>query len=171
MSEPIVLGIDPSCQSEHTGIALIQGEKVIATSVLPLEGDSAMQRILSMPSKLSALLLQMVGSRQIDAVVIEGQDLHGRGGRHARPGDIVNLARACGVILGVVQQKVNVGTPIYMPAPNKWKGSIPKAVFLERILERVGLDRKNFGRTKDQQEHSIEATGLALYGLDKLAGK
>jgi len=162
LKTPIVLGIDPSCQSDHTGVAVLEGERVLKVSTVPLRGRSVMQRLLSMPSQLSGVLYDVLGTLKPTVVAVEGQDLRAR---HYKPQDIVNLGVAAGIILGVCTNKVDIGTPIYMPKPVQWKGSIPKDVFQKRVLRDLDMKANQFGRTKDQQEHCIEAAGLALWAL------
>jgi hypothetical protein len=69
-----------------------------------------------------------------------------------------------GIALGVIMPRA---TKVYLPLPVKWRGSVPKAILHERILERVGKPPTALQRmTVTERGNVIDAMGLALWAMD-----
>jgi hypothetical protein len=80
----------------------------------------------------------------------------------ADPNDIVELARAVGVIQGTCQ---TLGIPIQLVAPRDWKGSKPKEVMTAQIKTRFN---EVFKRPLKADSHATDAVGMWLNHFDLL---
>jgi len=57
---------------------------------------------------------------------------------------------------------------VLCPIPSDWKGSVPKSIHHKRILARLRVSEEALAHIpKGQQQHVIDAAGLALWAVDR----
>lgn len=82
------------------------------------------------------------------SVAIEAQSLQRQGHRqHKRPQDIVILGNVAGAALGIVAAHIGIDR-VRFPAPELWKGQIPKAVMQARLYDELGWGYEMVGKDK-----------------------
>jgi len=174
----ISLGIDPDLH--HAGVALVRdGKKVIAvrcpTVSSNLRGAEAAVAMAQAMELVLTELFQAYGAP--DVVAVEGQESYL--GSKVKPQDLLNLALAAGVAVGIVRACWSAPR-IEVPRPVTWKGSVPKDIHQKRILRSVGIpfatgekptrilrlpETDGFAGIKPKNMiHVIDAIGLAVWG-------
>jgi len=155
------LGIDPDLH--HAGIALLnsksgEGRLWVAKAPSKLKGEEAN---VAMAQSLRHIVLVLGWVDSVDSVdsveiVIESQKI--RPGTSVNPQDIVMLAQAAGVAVGVLS---GLSDNISLVQPQDWKGSIPKEAHHAVIREHYRIEKGQLG---PHESHLLDAVGLAAWG-------
>ena len=179
----ICLGVDPDLH--NTGWALVEsGDSpvVLAVGVAKVSGRyKGTDAIVRMSKSFySSVLISDLDDP--DLVVVEGQEIY-VGKSKARHSDILSLAQAAGVCLGLLAHCY----PSLLPKPKEWKGEVPKQTHQSRVLqklhgdwtwEKIGSQKDGYCNVtsapshlstlnKTAWKHVIDAIGLACWGLSK----
>lgn len=154
----LVLGADPGCAA--SAWAIYDGAQITATGVL------------TGPQKDRLHIFAGICA-QADLIVVEGQQIYRS---TKQPSAIIKLAQQAGRLAAIADI---YGTPVLMPLPRAWKGTIPKQIHQARLYRRLGWPYKlNKGKTyaypEDRQGHLQshwkdigDACGLAVWGHDQ----
>jgi len=186
-----ILGIDPDLH--HAGIAFVDttagpilgiarstasAKPVIRAVRCPLATGRGYEAVVKMALAMQVALEELFQDwGEPDVAVVEGQESYL--GSRVRPQDLIHLATASGIAVGLV--RAYYGRPrIEVPQPKNWKGSVPKAIHQKRILKAVGIPFEQGsvpprilrlpanvgfeGIAKSNLSHVIDAIGLTLWG-------
>lgn len=100
-----------------------------------------------------------------DYLVVEGQQVYRFGG--SDPNDLLPLAFLAGCVAGRMSR-----SPLVMPKPREWKGSLKKEVFAARIVDALAPAEKavldSVKCAKSLKHNVIDAVGLGLWALGRL---
>lgn len=181
------LGVDPD--SKATGVAVVTGSldlaaapelsriKVAHVACAEVEGMDARRRLpLMVQHAYQEVTICLEATDGVDAIVVEGM-AHRR--NDPRPDNIVQLGVVQGITAGVAAAR-NIEVhgrchEVMMPLPVDWKGTIAKPKHQAELLRRLGLTAdlsRVPGATlvvAQDRTHVIDAIGLALWGLERLA--
>lgn len=106
-----------------------------------------------------------------DLVVVELPEVYP--GLTPRASDIVSLAFIAGRALEKCTREVQAvertKVPELLVLPKQWKGQVPKHIHHQRMFDKYPwLPLAVSGFKKMDQEHVIDAIGLAIYGMEHL---
>jgi hypothetical protein len=147
-----LLAIDPG--KRHCGWAYFQDGQLLGCGVI--EGKD--------PLAVAQNLVEFTDiPLQVDTLVIENQQVYG-GRIKTDPNDLLPLAQCVGAIRALVPCEKFLN-----PTPVTWKGTVPKAIFTERIeaglseSERQLVDSAKL--TKKYRVDCLDSIGLAKWAL------
>lgn len=87
---------------------------------------------------------------------------------HPRPGDIVDLAFAAGVVKGLVQAHWSYAK-IVEHLPVQWKGNVPKPIMAKRILAKLDPNEvARIQRVGYKDHNTLDAIGIGLFALKRI---
>lgn len=115
-----------------------------------------------------ATTLDVASWRRSHALVIEGQRF--RDTSRARPQNVIDLAFDAGRITGQYRGEV-----VHIADPQMWKGTVDGKIMIGRIVKRLDaaeltvLERTLSGLKKAQHEHVIDAIGIGLWSVGRMA--
>ena len=134
VGSPVVLGVDPDTQA--TGLALLQGEKVL------MVGLAAIDRHLEPRPRgkdAAGLMAAIVGwkIRNVfkghEYAVVEFPQVYK--GKKVDPNNLTLLAAVSGAVCAAVGH-----FHVHLTYPTEWKGQTPKSIHQKRILKRIGWE-------------------------------
>ena len=100
------------------------------------------------------------------AAAIERQKL--RPGREKNPNSMMGVQAVFGMALAAMMARRYNKDRVLCPIPSDWKGSVPKPIHHKRILARLKVSEDALAHIpKGQQQHVIDAAGLALWAADQ----
>lgn len=175
-----VLGFDPDIH--HCGWAIVHEFLPIEVGLIKLRGlkkdwpggyEATEQMCVRVGESLAARFFR------IDAAVIEGQHVYI--GRAERANDLLLVATVAGAAMGTLAAQKEATLNIV--EPRDWKGTVRKDIMFKRILRAAGIQYIQDSnpleifwgdiwpdppRSLRDQEHAIDALGLALFGAGVL---
>lgn len=179
-----VLGFDPDLH--HCGWAVVDNFEPVEVGVIELHGPKSewpggVEAVLQMVERVHEVLSTRYFT--VDAAVVESQRVYRDGAEKA--GDLILLATVSGAALGALAKQPRAAR--YLVGPQDWKGTVRKDIMFKRILRAANIQFKQEGKGKvpllrpywgdlwpyppdslRDQEHAIDALGLALFGAGVL---
>lgn len=169
---PISIGVDPDLH--RTAFAAVCEQQVLAVGVARvaswLKGPDAVAAMVAMLRyhHSDAEHSWDHWTRLSSVLVVEGQQIYAGGKKSTKGWDsVLLLAQVAGAAAGILTQ---YRQDLIIPRPQKWKGSIPKAVHQARVLKRRGIeyDMKGSKTPKSDTRYCVPRGRLAA-GSDTLA--
>lgn len=174
----IVLGADPDLHRPATALYDAQSRRVLAVKC-PAVSGLLKGRDAALAACTDAVYAAMGYNRQVNLVVVEGQEIVYTARSGANPRDIMLLATVAGAMLA---HGSLIAPKVKFPPPQMWKKGVPKPIHQARILDRIGW--ANVKQTKthtyplslpykvegaenlksEDWKHVVDAIGLALWG-------
>lgn len=182
--EDVFLGVDPDMHFVCFWIVNGRGYPLDRYPIeLPtkLKGRDALMALADSIHNASYGIHRMMKPYHCAGAAVESQELYQFGeSKTKNPKSIMQLATAAGMILAEVRKYTE---NIYFPAPQAWKGSVPKGIHQARICSRVEWKYEQVGgrdgycqpkglqecldmRIGSQWKHAMDSIGLALYARE-----
>lgn len=154
-----ILALDPGTSA--TGIAVLEGDKILSLGVLQVKGSKAEHRLPEMCRQVYEAITSWEG--MIDVTAVEWQAI--RPG-DKRPNDILHLAIVIGAALAAVSTDV-----LLTPVPSEWKGSVPESIFTKRVEAKFPEAAKLLEDVPAPLRHNaLDALGLASWAQGSRTG-
>ena len=169
----IYIGVDPD--TEHTGVVALEatapGMWRWHLSYARARGGLALMRMPTMASALAYTfddILRRWTYPTTVHVAIEWQHIRVRGGENKNPNSIMPVQAVAGMAVAAVEsaRRTHHDIEYVFPAPNDWKGSVPKPESQRRILvdaERTASLDALQTVPKTIRSEVIDAMGLCLW--------
>lgn len=195
MIEPtLVIGVDPDLHT--TALAVVyadqQGDRLMRVGTLRVPRSVTQDRaVVESCRQISVLFHQWIDAEiqrctaKRIAVFVEGQQIYTMG-RTGNPNDIAKLAQVAGAAAVVAWASCYPHEPsLSMPAPHRWKGTVPKDIHQARICAWLGFKhsrvrkhiilpeipyRVDGAESLNQGDwfHVLDAVGIACWGLREI---
>lgn len=155
------IGIDPDLH--HAGIVLL-GPGIASAWVAKIASDfKGEQANVAMANAMTRVLRGIAKEWGAVPVIVESQRI--RPGSNVNPQDIVMLAQAAGVAVGVASA-VGLG-PTFLVQPQDWKGTMPKEQCTDMLCRHFFPEASQGAKhiiAGAHASHVLDAAGLAAWG-------
>lgn len=194
-ARPVFVGVDPDMHDLNFVKIDTAGKfldlcqlKVPSKRFKGREALIEMIRCLTLSRDLRDFLIK----DHILAVAVESQEIYQHGqSKTQSPRSIMQLATVAGAAITRAGMPSNFeqhkdGVVSFFPAPQAWKGSVPKQIHQARVLHRMGWRFETHGSKEDgycvpqfgsedkmpllrgpEWKHITDSLGLALYAMDE----
>ena len=129
-----VLGIDPD--SHNAGIALNDNGTITHVGVLKINKHKSGFASLKQLAQVAPWYLGQFPP--VEVIAIESQEITTTWSVKVSGNSIIQLARACGIILQAALLNNEDSCRVVSTLPKDWKGQVPKRISHMRILDRLG---------------------------------
>lgn len=189
--KPAFVGVDPDMHDLFFAYVGQDGNpvgcEVVRVGKKKTDRDALLTMCLALNAKNFHWLLRQNYDLYFPAAAVESQELY-QGGASAtkNPRSIMQLATVAGATMATILQTHSVAHAFF-PAPQAWKGSVPKHIHQARICSRLGWKYNVVGDTnkgtaycvvtnppdflqsinKSDWKHCIDSFGLALYAREQ----
>lgn len=162
-----VLAIDPGLR--RCGAAIFEGGLLVGAALVRGVADTTVRNgSVWCAMAREVALFALAGGHQFTRIMIEFPRIHRAAARGtamgADPNDLLQLAATIGAIEATVRHKVACGL-VETCLPGEWKGTIPKAMVWERVLNHLSVEEQArvMWPAASLREHVIEAIGIGLW--------
>ncbi len=158
-----VFAIDPG---KCTGWAWFRSGELLAAGVL--DGGSTSALVFALGELEVGVL-----DRPFD-LVVEIPQVYPREKWKGDPNDLVQVAYMAGVVAGTVASTMSFDredVPVQLVKPHQWKGSRPKKVCHESIMQRLSVEERavveDLHLSASRRHNMLDAVGLGLWHLQR----
>lgn len=185
-----IAAVDESCKVRYVAVAKSGAQAKDREAVVP-----AVKALYEWV--LDPYLRVVRTGQQVGGIAVEAQEIYrGVGDASTKnPRSLLLVGNVAGAALVCLMAAMGEDSPTHFPAPQAWKGSVPKPIHQARILHRVGWQYEQVGVTpgkkvvrgyafpanpedyagvpgasklkKTDWKHVTDAIGLALYARDQ----
>jgi hypothetical protein len=185
----IFLGADPDL---HTLSIAACNDKDHVVDVIVIKNDKELKgrpAAVEMISRMVTFAYQLPSfsdHTRIAAMAVESQEISYTAQSGANPGDLLTIAPISGALV-FLGHCCGVGE-VYLPAPQKWKGSVRKVIHQARVFQKLGWEYEtksgyccpvswedkdmrfcecvNGNLNKGDWKHITDSIGLAMYAKE-----
>jgi hypothetical protein len=161
-----VVAIDPG--KDHVGFSVFYKSELVYSTFIKSENQYELHKAVCNEWACQAVKLNVSVA---DVLVIENQQVYNRS--KGDPNDLIPLSFVAGSIYATIPHK-----KFLHPLPKTWKGSVPKKMFTNRILQYVSMNFHEEFLTLDSYTAKelidvVDAIGLGLWaiGVDLVRGE
>lgn len=142
----LFIGADPGLH--RTAIAAVGGHgHPIAVWIIKHEGSKDREAVMDMIHALAARIQEfpVSGAYPVIAYAVESQELAYTSRSKANPRDVAFLSNVSGALL-MMFRVLWISADSYLPAPQAWKGDVPKSIHHARLFGDLGWAFKHSGK-------------------------
>jgi hypothetical protein len=161
------LGVDPDLQA--TAVAVVNDEGIpVAVYCLKHKGTTGRDAVVSMIDMMGAFMVgDNLPEAEVAAHAVESQEIVYAAKMGRNPRDLALLANISGAFCAMLRLVYSEALAL-LPAPQKWKGSVPKPVHQARILSDIKWEAKRVGTDNDGYCYPLNTEKLSVIGIEAI---
>lgn len=145
----VTMAVDPGVRKGY-GVAIFSGSRLVGAS---------------MEKNMHTFLNYCEGVYNVTECVIEMPVVRATGQQKGRQSDIIDLAAATGIFMGMLS-RCYTGVTLTVVYPEQWKRQIPKDIACSRIRERL-TDEEVSSLPRRVTNDMLDAIGIGFWKFDR----